>query len=939
MLGKFKCLLFTICCVLMASSYAQNADSLYAQFKDEKQWEPKLQLANTLLANQNLSKKERVAVYSALGDSALSIDNFKESLRFFKLLEQHTSDSFFPEEHFRAIKMQGVVLFYQGLFQKAIIEYTRTLALAKQNEQLLEQANLFNNIGLAYFNMNKLGETLEYYLKAKAIYEEHGSEQDQTDILLNIAGVYIRLSRYDSAFSLYQEVLKVYKRLGDKSGIAQVYNNMGVAYRESNQFDLALHYYQLALSYYISANDYNKLSTQYTNLANANLILEKVDEAYEQAKLGEFYALKIDNHNLELNALHALAKIQFVKGDLEQAQVSLERAILLAQEYGSERIIRDSYGTKALLDASKGDYSSAMIQQQKYISEQRKLRSTSIINALAVLQHQFKATQLNQEIEKLKQDRKVQELKMSQRSQLTLFIFLLLLLVVVTGIALSRRGAEKRAKQHLTEQVAQRTAELQATAQELREANDVKSQFLANISHEIRTPLTAILGQTDALINELYEPESLKDELRVIQRHSDHLKSLINDVLDLSKIEANRLELNISCFDIVELINDVHAMFYTQAKAKSLQLILDNQVGNEFYTKLDLIRVKQVLINLCANAIKFTHSGQIIIALNKTEQGLVIIIKDTGIGMSSKQLKLIFECFSQADNSISRRFGGTGLGLSLSQQLASMMGGYISVQSEYKKGSQFSFFLPCAEVDKSQSVVEKNKSSKVKKLLSGRVVLAEDHPDNRRLISRYLRSLGLEVIAVENGEQAVEQCLQEYPDLVLLDIQMPVMDGRAAFQLLKKCGFEQPIFALTANAMSHEVDEYLALGFTGYLGKPIDKDLFYKALSAHLDSNNNQPSSKYSEVDMSDLVISFKQSFALESETITQHFINEDLEALQKDSHRILGAAQMFGLDEIAQAAKNLDRALLNRVKSNTVNDFKILVDELQHVLKKYNES
>ncbi|MDC3213585.1 ATP-binding protein [Pseudoalteromonas distincta] len=939
MLGKFKCLLFTICCVLIAPSYAQNSDSLFEQFKNEVQWEPKLQLANTLLANKNVSKKERVAVYSALGNSALSADNFKESLHYFKLLEKNTSDTFFPDEHFRAIKMQGVALFYQGLFQKAISEYTRTLVLAEKNEQLLEQANLLNNIGLAYFNMNKLGDTLEFYLKAKAIYEAHGSEQDQTDILLNIAGVYIRLSRYDSAFSLYQDVLKVYQRLDDKSGIAQVYNNMGVAHMESNQFDLALHYYQLALRYYISANDYNKLSTQYTNLANTNLVLKKVDEAYEQAKLGEYYALKIGNHNLELNALHALGKIQFVKGNLEEAKISLDRAISLAHEYGSERIIREGLGTKALLEASKGDYSSAMALQQEYISELRKLRSTAIINALAVLQHQFKATQLNQEIEKLKQDRRVQELKMSQRSQLTLFSFLLLLLVVVTGIALYRRGAEKRAKQQLTEQVTQRTAELQAIAQELREANDVKSQFLANISHEIRTPLTAILGQTDALINELYEPESLKDELRVIQRHSDHLKSLINDVLDLSKIEANRLELNISCFDIVELVNDVHAMFITQAKAKNLRLILDNQVGNEFYTKLDLIRVKQILINLCANAIKFTHAGQIIIALNKSEQGLVIIVKDTGIGMSSKQLKLIFECFSQADNSISRRFGGTGLGLSLSQQLAAMMGGYISVQSEYKKGSQFSFFLPCAEVNKSQSLIETQSAPKVNKQLAGRVVLAEDHPDNRRLISRYLRSMGLEVIAVENGEQAVEQCLKEYPDLVLLDIQMPVMDGRSAFQLLKQCGFERPIFALTANAMSHEVDGYLELGFSGYLGKPIDKESFYKALSSHLYSAEDQPTTKQNEVDMSDLVISFKQSFALESETITQHFISEDLAALQKDSHRILGAAQMFGLDEIAQSAQSLDRALLRRTQKSSANDFKALVDTLQSVLKKYNES
>ena len=939
MQGKLKCLLFIVCCVLLPFSYAQNAVSLFDEFKKEQQWDAKLQLGNALLTNPNTSKNERAEVYSSMANLALSVDNYTVALEYFKLLEQGTSVSFLPNEHFRAIKMQGVALFYQGHFQKAIVAYTRTLAIAEKNELLLEQANLLNNIGLAYFNMNKLAPTLEYYLKAKVIYEALGSEQDKTDILLNIAGVYIRLSRYDNAFSIYQDVIKVYQKLGDESGVAQVYNNMGVAYSESNQFDLALHYYQLALRYYLPANDYNKLSTQYTNLANVNLILNKVDIAYEQAKLGAQYGLKINNHNLELNALHTLAKIQFVKGELDEAQSNLDRAIFLAHENSSERILRDGLGSQSLLEASKGNYSKAMSLHEQFISELRNLRSESIINALAVLQKQFKATQLNQEIEQLKQDRRVQKLKMTQRSQLTLFIFVLFILVIVTGVALYRRGAEKRAKQRLAEQVEQRTSELQAVAQELREANEIKSQFLANISHEIRTPLTAILGQTDDLINGLYEPEQLQDELKIIQRHSDHLKSLINDVLDLSKIEANRLELNISCFDIVQLVSDVHAMFSTQAKAKNLHLILDNQIGTDFYIKLDLTRVKQILINLCANAIKFTRAGQVIVALNKTEQGLVLTVKDTGIGMSSSQLKLIFECFSQADNSISRRFGGTGLGLSLSQQLASMMGGYISVQSEYKKGSQFSFFLPCIEVDKELNVIENQDSPVISKQLNGRVLLAEDHPDNRRFISRYLRSLGLEVIAVENGEQAVERCLQEYPDLVLLDIQMPVMDGRAAFKLLKKCGFERPIFALTANAMSHEVDDYLALGFSGYLAKPINKDLFYKALSLHLEETQDQQQVKQTDIDMSDLVISFKQSFALENEAITQHFINEDLEALQKDSHRILGAAQMFGLDEIALAAKNLDRALLQTQSNRNILHIKKLVSSLQTVLKKYNES
>ncbi len=937
MQGKLKCLLFVLCCVFILPSFAQNSVSLFDEFKKEQQWDVKLTLGNALLEAKNITESQKVSVYSELADLAFSSDDFENALLYFKKLEQHTSLNYLPDMHFRAIKMQGVVFYFQGYFQQAIVEYSRAMVIVEKNNKQVELANLLSNIGLAYFEMNNMELTLEYYLKAKEIYEKKGSAQDQADILLNIAGVYIRLSRYESAILFYKEVLKVYQKLADTSGIAQVNNNLGVAYYESSQFDLALHYYQMALRYYISTNDYNKLSTQYTNLANINLILNNVDVAYEQAKLGVQNALKIANHSLELNALHALAKIQFVRGDLADSQKSLDKATDLATQYNSVRIKRDAFGTRSLLEASKGNYAEALTLHEKFVAEQRGINSETITSALAVLQNQFKATQLNQEIQKLKQERKVQKLKMSQRSQLTVFIFVLLFLVIVTGTALYRRGAEKRAKQLLKEQVAQRTAELQAIAQELREANDVKSQFLANISHEIRTPLTAILGQTDDLINGLYEPENLQDELKIIQRHSDHLKSLINDVLDLSKIEANRLELNISCFNIVQLVSDVHAMFITQAKAKHLQIRFDNHVGNAFYTKLDLMRVKQILINLCANAVKFTQAGQVVVSLNKTEQGLVFIVKDTGIGMNSSQLKQIFECFSQADNSISRRFGGTGLGLSLSQQLASMMGGYISVQSEFKRGSQFSLFLPCIEVEKELDEYEHVSAAEQVKQLTGRVVLAEDHPDNRRLISRYLRSMGLEVIAVENGEQAVEKCLQIYPDLVLLDIQMPIMDGRAAFSLLQQCGFQAPIFALTANAMSHEVDDYLALGFTGYLGKPLDKNAFYNTLAQHL-GEAKQEAAYTAKIDMSDLVTSFKQSFTFESETISQHHNSNDLEALQKDSHRILGAAQMFALDDIAKAAKNLDMALLNK-QSQSKEHIQKLVDELQRVLKKYNES
>jgi two-component system, sensor histidine kinase len=911
-------------------SFSNTQQNLHERLSAAESWSEKQQLASQLIAEQNLPNQQLVTIYSDLAEQAFAANDLPNALKYYKLLEQSTTFNNLPELNFRAVKMQGVVLYYQGLVQQAVVEYSRALSLAVRLKSPLKQANLLSNIGLAYFDMYNMELALDFYQRAKAIYEQDGSAQDKADILHNIAGIYIRLSRYESALEMYREVLKVFQQLGDADGVAQVYGNMGVAYSESKQYQLALHYNQLALRYYQSVNNAFQLSTKHANIATINLQLTKFDVALYHAKAAQQYAVDAGNESLLAAALHVLATAQFAKGDIENANKTSKRSIALAQEYKNGMRVKDGLGIEALISASRGDFASAVRLHLQYIDYQRSINTDAASSAVSKFQTQFEANRLNQEIKQLKQQQHLQELKISKRLQLTILLGIVAALILITVIAIYRRRIESNAKLHLTEQVEQRTLELQSVAQELREANEVKSQFLANISHEIRTPLTAILAQTDDLINGVYEPEQLQQELIVIQRHSEHLKSLINDVLDLSKIEANRLELSISCFDVVKVVYDIQAMFSMQAKAKDLQFVLDNQLGDEFYTKLDLTRVKQILINLCANAIKFTRSGQVTMVVSKSEQGLVFTVKDTGIGMSSAQLKLIFECFSQADNSISRRFGGTGLGLSLSQQLAAMMGGYISVHSELKKGSQFSLFLPCVAEDKNLCCDVTNELNGDYQPLSAKVLLAEDHADNRRLISRYLRSMGLEVIAVENGEQAVEQCLQEYPDFVLLDIQMPVMDGITAFELLKQCGYEQPIFALTANAVSHEIDQYLAMGFTDYLPKPIDKGLFYNTITKHLESIKITP---HNDVDMSDLVISFKQSLSLERKLISQHFNSGDFVALQKDIHRILGAAQMFQLQDIAEVASALDDACK---KTENTKEIKALVGKLQVLFSQY---
>ncbi|CAM3943470.1 MULTISPECIES: tetratricopeptide repeat protein [Pseudoalteromonas] len=928
MLGQFKRLLF-ICLIIVLGVFSQSGNAqqqraLFEQFKITDEWSEKQQLANQLLATQ-LSNQQQVTIYSALAELAFERKNYPQALHYYKLLEQHSSFSTLPELHFRAIKMQGVVHYFQGLLQQAVIDYSRALNLAVNLKSPIKQANLLSNIGLAYFNMHNMELALDYYQQAKTLYEKDGSAQDKADILHNIAGIYIRLSRYDSALEIYREVVDVFQQLGDEEGVALSYGNMGVAYTESGQNQLALHYYQRALRYYQSVNDAYQLSVQHTNLANINLKMDELDAALYHAKSAQKFAQQIDNQSLWLASLHVLAKIQLVMGDIDTAKQNLEKSIELAKEYKDELRVKDGLGIQALLSAGAGDYKRAIHLHQQFVDYQRSMTSEEVMKALNVFQLQFKSNQLNQEIKQLKQERSLQELKIEKRSQLTVLLAIVLLLVLLCVVVLYRRAIEKKAKTQLEQKVEQRTQELEYVAQELRAANQVKSQFLANISHEIRTPLTAILGQTDDLLQGLYQPQQLQTELLVIKKHSDHLKDLINDVLDISKIEANRLDLHTSEFDLVVMINDVYAMSSMQAKSKGLTLLLENQLGASYWTKLDLIRVKQILINLLTNAIKFTEVGSVTLHVNTIEQGVCFKVKDTGIGMNTEQIKNIFECFQQGDNTISRRFGGSGLGLSLSQQLAIMMGGYISVESEFGKGSEFIFNVPCKEY--TPRLVSPDISTQPPSTqLTGRVLLAEDHPDNRRLISRFLKSMGLEVIAVSNGEQAVEQCLSEFPDIVLLDIQMPVMDGLSAFELLKKCGFNKPIFALTANAMSHEIDNYLAMGFTGYLSKPIEKETFYRTLASHLSEPIMLP---LANPDISDLVSSFIASFDDEIKALAQHVKEKNFIELQQDSHRILGAAQIFSLTNVAKAAMNLDKVLLAKDQQPTDVQITELVNQL----------
>jgi len=474
----------------------------------------------------------------------------------------------------------------------------------------------------------------------------------------------------------------------------------------------------------------------------------------------------------------------------------------------------------------------------------------------------------------------------------------------------------------------------------------IKSQFLANMSHEIRTPLTAVLGQAEAIIHGDFDDVSIVKEVEVIHSNSLHLLQLINDILDLSKIEANKFELENRQQNLHEIVDKLNDIFTEQAQRKNLSFTITHHLPSPFIIDVDGLRLKQILINLCSNAIKFTSEGWVSLDIAIINKTLLFTVTDTGIGMNSEQMAKVFNIFTQGDNSISRRFSGSGLGLFLSEQLAKVMSGNITVSSQLNHGSTFVLKLPFGEIYHALESVENNENKLAiaipNKRYSGKILLADDHDDNRRLIARLLTGLGLEVIEASNGIEAVELCIEHQPTLTLMDIQMPRMDGIQALEKLRKLGCNHPIYALTANAMSHEISQYLALGFAGHLKKPIERETFLATIAQHYSEVNRSEISDSSEqmdgnLDITDLVQSFVDNLSQDTQELLRYSDSHDNENLARTAHKIAGAAKMFGFAELSQSAIELESAIKKQNIASIEDLTHCLLDEITLVQHRNN--
>ena len=393
-------------------------------------------------------------------------------------------------------------------------------------------------------------------------------------------------------------------------------------------------------------------------------------------------------------------------------------------------------------------------------------------------------------------------------------------------------------------------------------AAEAKSRFLAIMSHEIRTPMTAILGFTEALADKDISRKKTEEIARIIRNNSEYLLRILNDILDYSKIEAEMLKIEMASFSLESLLGEIHSIFSTSAKEKKLDFVIKNTTTFPAEIHSDHFRLKQILLNLVGNAFKFTEKGKVEIIISWVGDGnlgfgqLRFDVNDTGIGVSEAALEKIFNPFEQEDDSSTRRFDGTGLGLAISRRLIRLLCGNLTVVSSPGQGSSFTIFLPQQVLPTTvwQNSIQQGTiadtqdnppmvNSAHRQLKGRRILLVDDGADNQRLFSMILKKAEVDLTTAVNGQEAVDSVERSMEtgkpfDVILMDMQMPVMDGLTATKIIREMGVQTPIIALTAHAMQEERDKCHAVGCTAFLTKPILRDALLSAVTKIINQPN-----------------------------------------------------------------------------------------------------
>ncbi|PID94326.1 MAG: hypothetical protein CSA95_03315 [Bacteroidetes bacterium] len=816
---------------------------------------------------------EKNQTHTSSGDSSLV---WQEGIRYLIKCQEHlmiNSDSvtyFFDKAFKHATKYNHADLLaeYHNLrgfyhkqrseFSKALIQYQEAYKISlAANNTIITGADL-NYIANIYMVWGEYEKALKHYLSVLSLLD--GTDEKSQHVITmtyNNLGIFYGTQNNDTlALNYYNKALKLSQELHDEKSVANISNNMGLIYSHEKEYAKAKEYYLKSLSYDLERGDKYGIAVSFGNIGR----LHHLEKDFETAN--QYYQKAIKNYQ-EIKNKEGIADIKNFLGDVEKVQGNYQQAekyykesLALTQEIGSINLVMESLKRLHVLYYQKGEYQKAYQRQKEYHKLNDSVYNLEKKEKLIQIKTQNEFEKYSKNIELLEAKSNITHLKLekqtlkNQQQRGILYTTVILMLIVVFILIYTIQNNKRFQRNNLKLKVKNR--EIEATKKELllakekaEESDKLKSSFLANMSHEIRTPMNAILGFSELLTEEDITQKEKKEYINHIKSSGKILLTLINDIIDLARIEAGQIKIEFAPTPINKLFQELNE--YYQERKKTLQkrhLQITYELGltdEEALIMTDPERLRQIMTNLINNAIKFTEEGSIIFKYEKEGDHLLFSVTDTGIGIKEEDLHIIFDHFRQGDESYTRRFSGTGLGLTISKNLCELLGGEIWAKSKLHQGSQFFFRLPYKPIDSPSlyqeykdpdtSVTAPNPSSQ-----KNTILVVENEDTNFFLLENQLKNTGITLVRAQTGMEAIKiyQSNTQKIDLILMDIQMPTMNGYDTLNAIRKEDPNAIIIAQTAHAMTNEKQQILDRGFNDYIPKPVHKEKLTSILRKYL---------------------------------------------------------------------------------------------------------